>query len=145
MRRKKRRNVRVGKLSSHTYKNIKKPSNIQEAEGVCPLCNTVMRRSKSASFNGHFYSFDFPVYFCINHYHGHFRWLGGARGYVRILFPQISQYGKVICDSKQDECTELMTIKCPDPDCGFEWEELKIPSRNEAYCPECSMRIKLQQ
>src|SRR4030042_6711679 len=101
-------------MSTHFYKDIKKPSNLQETEGVCPLCNTVMLRSKSVSFNGHFYSFDFPVYLCINHYHGHFRWLGGARGHVRILFPQISKYGKIICDSKQNEYNELMTITTPD-------------------------------
>lgn len=130
-------------MSSPAYKDIKKPSNLQEAEGVCPLCNTKMDRSKSASFNGHLYSFDFPLYLCINHYHGHFRWLGGERGHVRILFPQISKYGKIIGDSKQDEYTELMTITCPD--CEFEWEELKMPSRNETYCPQCSIRIELQQ
>ena len=130
-------------MSSLAYKDIKKPSNLQDMEGRCPLCGTVMYKSKSASFNGRLYSFDFPLYLCISHYHGHFRWLGGKRGHVRILFPQIFKYGKIVGESKHDEYTELMTITCRD--CGFTWEELKMLVRNETYCPECDLRIELQQ
>ena len=125
--------------------SFKKPSIFPEVEGTCPLCNTGMNRSKSASSDGHFYSFDFPIYLCLNHYHGYFRWLGGSKGHVRILFPQIAKYGKIVSDSKQDKDPELMTIKCPDPYCGFVWEELKLPYRpNETYCPQCNLRIELK-
>jgi DNA-directed RNA polymerase subunit RPC12/RpoP len=133
----------VNDLSQRAYKEIRKPSNLQEAEGVCPLCDTVMQRSKSAPSGGHFYSFDFPVYLCLNHYHGYFRWLGGSKGHVRILFPQISKYGKIVSDNERDKDPEMITLECPD--CGFEWEELEMPFRNETYCPECSMRIEVHQ
>jgi len=135
----------VIKLSSRAYKDIKKPSSLggwgREVEGRCPLCGTVMYESKSASYGGRLYSFDFPLYTCISHYHGHFRWLGGERGHVRILFPQIFKHGKIIGENGHDEYTELTTIMCED--CGFTWEEFKLPPRNETYCPECSRRIDL--
>jgi len=134
--------MKVIKLSSDTYRNIEKPSSLTlEVEGRCPLCNTVMYKSKSATYGGRLYSFDFPLYICISHHHGHFRWLGGKRGHVRTLFPQILKYGKIIGESKPDEYTELKTIRCED--CGFRWEEFELPQRNETYCPECSRRISL--
>ncbi|MFB3888101.1 MAG: hypothetical protein ACE14S_01305 [Candidatus Bathyarchaeia archaeon] len=129
---------------SSPYKSFNKPSMFPEVEGTCPLCNTIMLRNKSASFCGRFYSFDFPVYLCLNHYHGYFRWLGGSQGHVRILFPQIAKYGKIVCDdNSKPEDTELMAISCSD--CGFMWEELRKTAqyREDTYCPQCNLRIEL--
>jgi len=125
---------------SSVYKDIKKPSRlVLEVEGRCPLCGTVMQKSKSMSYRGSLYSFDFPLYICISHYHGRFRWLGGERGHVRILVPQILKLGKAIGKSERDEYhVDLMSITCED--CGFSWEEFQLPPRNETYCPECGRR-----
>jgi len=130
---------------SSVYEDIQKPSSFPfgvEIEGRCPLCNTVMRRCKSASGHGRLYMFSFPIYICLAHYHGYFRWLGGRRGHVRILFPQILKHGKDIGSSKYDDQPELITIQCKY--CGFTWGELKIrPLGEETVCPECHSTVNV--
>ena len=107
-----------------------------------------MDESKSVAYHDVFYSFDFPLYLCMTpHFHGFFRWLGGEKGHVRVMFPQIcNKYGKIIGHADKNNVyaeSELMTITCPH--CKFIWEELNILYRNETYCPRCSLsRIELK-
>jgi predicted Zn-ribbon and HTH transcriptional regulator len=66
--------------------------------------------------------------------------LGGGRGHVRALFPQILRYGRVIGECPKEERFELMSITCPD--CGFSWEEIKFP-HDTTYCPDCRNEVDL--
>lgn len=123
-------------MDMRAYREIGKPSNLQEIEGRCPLCHTVMDKTKSISHGGRIYSFDFPLYLCISHYHGYFRWLG-SKGHVRVLFPEVLRKGRVIGESPKDsgyDLVGLISIQCDD--CGFRWEEMKIPHA-QTFCPDC--------
>lgn len=123
------------------YEEIDKPSGIMEAEGRCPLCGTVMMKSKSVSYKGKFYSFPFPLYLCLSHYHGYFRWLG-RKGHVRVKFPEILKFGKLISTGAKESVADegLINLKCPD--CGFAWRELKVP-HDKTWCPECGREIRI--
>lgn len=127
-----------------TYEEFEKPANLIEYEGRCSLCGTVMNKSKSITYKGKFYTFNFPLYQCISHFHGYFRWLG-RKGHVRIRFPGILRLGKVLCvTDKSDPAAEegLIRFKCPD--CGFGWEEVRIP-HDRSWCPECRKEITISR
>lgn len=123
------------------YEEIDKPSGIIEAEGRCPLCDTVMMESKSASYKGNFYSFPFPLYLCLSHYHGYFRWLG-RKGHVRIKFPEILKFGTLISTDVKESVTDKGLINLECPDCGFAWKELRV-SHDKTWCPDCRREIRI--
>lgn len=127
-----------------TYEELQKPVNVIEYEGRCPLCETVMYESKSLTYKGKLYTFTFPLYQCISHYHGYFRWLGG-KGHVRIRFPGILRSGKVLCATdKSDPAAEEIGIPLKCPDCGFGWEEVRMP-HNTTWCPGCRREIIISE
>jgi ssDNA-binding Zn-finger/Zn-ribbon topoisomerase 1 len=123
------------------YEALDKPSNLIEVEGRCPLCGTVMMKSKSVSYEGKFYSFAFPLYLCLSHYHGYFRWLG-RKGHARIKFPEILKFGTVVDTDAKESIMDggLINLKCPD--CDFAWRELRIP-HDKTWCPDCRKEIRI--
>lgn len=111
-------------------------------ERRCPICGTVMDKpKKSIKYKGILYSLPFPIYLCMAHYHGYFRWMGPKKGHVRFRLPRDLKKPNVRAigpTDKVDVCaeSELVTLKCPDPDCGFEWEELTVP-HDKTFCHRC--------
>jgi len=126
------------------YEEFEKPANLIEHEGECPLCGTLMRRPEFITYRGKFYTFTFPLYVCIQHFHGYFRWLG-RKGHVKVRFPGILRFGKVVGPTGESEpTTEESSIHLTCPDCGFSWEEVRIP-HDRTWCPDCRREITISR
>ncbi|MCL5318759.1 MAG: hypothetical protein M1503_10945 [Thaumarchaeota archaeon] len=103
-------------------KRIEKPSSHTEVEGKCPLCGTVMNKTKSITHQGWLYSCNFPIYLCLSHYHGFFRWAGNE--HLRFIIPDdLSNCSKSLMGGRSNAYADakLVERKCSQGLGGKNW------------------------